>query len=84
VCAAIKARGVMHVVECGPGKVLAGMVKRIDAELTGAAVLRPGHARRSPGAAGMSDTNSTGQVALVTGASRGIGAAIALELAQRG
>ena len=33
---AIKARGVTHVVECGPGKVLAGMVKRIDADLTGA------------------------------------------------
>ncbi len=38
---AIKARGVSHVVECGPGKVLAGMVKRIDAELTGAAVFDP-------------------------------------------
>ena len=24
------AQGVTHVVECGPGKVLAGMVKRID------------------------------------------------------
>jgi 3-oxoacyl-[acyl-carrier protein] reductase len=32
----------------------------------------------------MSDGNFEGQVALVTGASRGIGAAIALELAQRG
>mgnify|MGYP000246350134 CR=1 FL=1 len=32
---AIKARGVTHIVECGPGKVLAGMVKRIDADLTG-------------------------------------------------
>ena len=33
--AAIKARGMNILVECGPGKVLAGMVKRIDAELTG-------------------------------------------------
>ena len=33
---AIKARGILHVVECGPGKVLAGLVKRIDAEMTGA------------------------------------------------
>ena len=32
---AIKARGIAHVVECGPGKVLAGMVGRIDAGLSG-------------------------------------------------
>lgn len=38
---AIGARGVTHVVECGPGKVLAGMVKRIDPALTGAAVHDP-------------------------------------------
>ncbi len=38
---AIKSRGITHVVECGPGKVLAGMVKRIDAELTGAALFDP-------------------------------------------
>jgi len=38
---AIKARGLNTLVECGPGKVLAGMVKRIDAELTGAALLDP-------------------------------------------
>jgi [acyl-carrier-protein] S-malonyltransferase len=30
---ALKARGATHIVECGPGKVLAGMVKRIDASL---------------------------------------------------
>jgi len=39
--AAIKARGATTVVECGPGKVLAGMVKRIDAELAGAALYDP-------------------------------------------
>ena len=33
--AAIKARGLTTLVECGPGKVLAGMARRIDAELTG-------------------------------------------------
>jgi len=38
---AIKARGITTVVECGPGKVLAGMVKRIDADMTGAALFDP-------------------------------------------
>ena len=37
----IKAMGLHTVVECGPGKVLAGMVKRIDADLTGLAVYDP-------------------------------------------
>ncbi|MGB3451326.1 MAG: ACP S-malonyltransferase [Giesbergeria sp.] len=35
---ALKARGMTHIVECGPGKVLAGLTRRIDAELTGAAL----------------------------------------------
>jgi [acyl-carrier-protein] S-malonyltransferase len=38
---AIKARGVSTLVECGPGKVLAGMTKRIDAELNGVALYDP-------------------------------------------
>lgn len=38
---AIKARGVTTLVECGPGKVLAGMTKRIDAELTGLPLFDP-------------------------------------------
>ena len=38
---ALKARGITHVVECGPGKVLTGMVKRIDADLIGAALYDP-------------------------------------------
>ena len=37
----IKARGITTLVECGPGKVLAGMTKRIDAELTGAPLFDP-------------------------------------------
>jgi [acyl-carrier-protein] S-malonyltransferase len=39
--AAIKARGVNTIVECGPGKVLAGLVKRIDADLKGVALFDP-------------------------------------------
>lgn len=38
---AIRARGLTSLVECGPGKVLAGMVRRIDPELTGVALLDP-------------------------------------------
>ena len=38
---ALKREGLTHVFECGPGKVLAGMAKRIDAELVSAAVLDP-------------------------------------------
>ena len=38
---AIKARAITKIVECGPGKVLAGMCKRIDPELTGIALYDP-------------------------------------------
>ena len=38
---AIKAKGISTVVECGPGKVLAGMVKRIDADMTGLPLFDP-------------------------------------------
>ena len=38
---ALQACGLTHLVECGPGKVLAGMVKRIDANLVGAALFDP-------------------------------------------
>ncbi|MEO5701382.1 MAG: ACP S-malonyltransferase [Casimicrobiaceae bacterium] len=35
---AMAAQGVTHVIECGPGKVLAGLTKRIAPELTGVVV----------------------------------------------
>ncbi|MDQ8031869.1 [acyl-carrier-protein] S-malonyltransferase [Bordetella genomosp. 1] len=38
---AMKAQGITHVIECGPGKVLTGLTKRIDAELTGLAITDP-------------------------------------------
>lgn len=38
---AVKALGLTTLVECGPGKVLAGLVKRIDPELTGAPLFDP-------------------------------------------
>jgi [acyl-carrier-protein] S-malonyltransferase len=38
---AMKAQGVTHVVECGPGKVLAGLVKRIDGDLVGMSIADP-------------------------------------------
>ena len=38
---ALRARGLTRVLECGPGKVLAGMVKRIDAEMVSASVFDP-------------------------------------------
>lgn len=34
----VAAQGVTHVIECGPGKVLAGLVKRIDGNLQGLAL----------------------------------------------
>jgi [acyl-carrier-protein] S-malonyltransferase len=39
---AMKAGGLTDIVECGPGKVLAGMAKRIDATLNGMALFDPG------------------------------------------
>ena len=38
---AIQGRGITTIVECGPGKVLAGLVKRIDATLASATIQDP-------------------------------------------
>ncbi len=38
---ALKSRGIHTVVECGPGKVLAGLVKRIDADMLGLPLFDP-------------------------------------------
>jgi [acyl-carrier-protein] S-malonyltransferase len=37
----IAQQGVTHVIECGPGKVLAGLTKRIDGNLVGASIVDP-------------------------------------------
>jgi [acyl-carrier-protein] S-malonyltransferase len=36
---ALRGRGLLHIFECGPGKVLAGLVKRVDADTLTTAVL---------------------------------------------
>lgn len=38
---AMKQQGVTHVVECGPGKVLSGLTKRIDPEMIGLSITDP-------------------------------------------
>ncbi|SEK56710.1 [acyl-carrier-protein] S-malonyltransferase [Roseateles sp. YR242] len=38
---ALKSRGLTTIIECGPGKVLAGMAKRIDGEIASTTVLDP-------------------------------------------
>jgi [acyl-carrier-protein] S-malonyltransferase len=47
---AIKVRGLTTLVECGPGKVLAGMAKRIDPELSGLALYDPATLQEVKGA----------------------------------
>lgn len=49
---ALRARGLTHVLECGPGKVLTGMVKRIDAEAVTATVFDPASLRDAMGLLG--------------------------------
>jgi [acyl-carrier-protein] S-malonyltransferase len=37
----LRVMGATHLVECGPGKVLAGMTKRIDPDMVGVALYDP-------------------------------------------
>ena len=37
----MKARGITQLIECGPGKVLAGLTRRIDPEMSGEAMVDP-------------------------------------------
>lgn len=46
---ALRGRGLTHILECGPGKVLAGMVKRIDAEAVTATVFDPASVEEAKG-----------------------------------
>jgi [acyl-carrier-protein] S-malonyltransferase len=46
---ALRARGLTHIMECGPGKVLAGMVKRIDGEAVTATVYDPASLQEAQG-----------------------------------
>jgi malonyl CoA-acyl carrier protein transacylase len=43
----IAGTGATGIIECGPGKVLAGLVKRIDADLTTSSVLDPGSLKQT-------------------------------------
>jgi [acyl-carrier-protein] S-malonyltransferase len=48
--AAMQARGITHIVECGPGRVLAGMCRRIDPALVGLSVSDPATLQATQGA----------------------------------
>jgi [acyl-carrier-protein] S-malonyltransferase len=50
--AAIKGRGITTLIECGPGKVLSGMSKRIDPELVSGAVFDPSSLAEAKGLVG--------------------------------
>ena len=84
---ALAAKGATQLVECGPGKVLAGLNKRAPK-----ACRHPTSIPQTPSLplvrrwpdSGEACMSLQGKVALVTGASRGIGQAIALELGRQG
>ena len=47
---AIRDRGIDTLIECGPGKVLAGMTRRIDAQLQGLSLFDPASLAETRGA----------------------------------
>ncbi len=84
---ALAASGPVDLVECGPGKVLVGISKRCAEGVTthnlNTQMPSPPRVRHWP-ELGEACMSLQGKVALVTGASRGIGQAIALELGRQG
>ena len=78
--------GVSTFVEVGPGNVLSGLVKRIDRSVKAISVSNLAGLDKVEEAleTGMTFASLDGRTALVTGASKGIGAAIATELAAAG
>jgi NADP-dependent 3-hydroxy acid dehydrogenase YdfG/malonyl CoA-acyl carrier protein transacylase len=83
---AFAARGITHVVECGPGKVLpdSTSVSSPTCRSSRCRTVRQSTRRSPRSEPRMADAQLAGQVALVTGATRGIGRAIALALHRDG
>ena len=76
----MKESGVEKLIEAGPGKVLAGLTRRIDKSLSGSAIIDTTSLRSTIERYQMLNE----KLVLVTGASRGIGRAIALTLGNAG